>query len=51
MQKYKHMHLSKPQYAPHPTAPRKYGVASQEPTAQDTPPPQPKKKSKIYNKL
>ena len=27
-QKYKHKHPSKPQYAPYPTAPHKYGAAS-----------------------
>ena len=37
--KYKHMHSSKPQYSSYPTAPSKYGAASQEPTPQDTSPP------------
>ena len=38
LQKYKYQHPSKPQYAPYPTAPRKYGVASQEQSPQDTVP-------------
>ena len=33
------MHSSKPQYSSYPTAPSKYGAASQEPTPQDTSPP------------
>ena len=32
------MHPSKPQYSPYPTAPHKYGMASQEPTPQNTDP-------------
>ena len=39
IQKYKHIHTHKPQYAPYPNAPRKYGAASKEPTPQDTAPP------------
>ena len=39
LQKYKHQNPSKPQYAPYPTTPRKYGATSQEPTPQDTAPP------------
>ena len=38
LQNYKHQHPSKPQYAPYPTSPRKYGAASQEPIPQDTSP-------------
>ena len=32
------MQPSKPQYSPYPTAPHKYGTASQEPTPQNTDP-------------
>ena len=39
LQKYKHQNPIKPQYAPYPTAPRKYRAASQEPMPQDTTPP------------
>ena len=39
LQKYKHHQPSKPQYAPYPTAPRKYGAESQELLPQDTAPP------------
>ena len=39
LQNYKHQHPSKPQYAPYPTTPSKYGASSQEPTPQDTSPP------------
>ena len=36
---YKHMHLSKTNYALYPTAPHKYGATSQEQMPQDTSPP------------
>ena len=36
LQNYKHQHPSKPQYAPYHTYLNKYGLASQEPTPQDT---------------
>ena len=49
LHKYKHMHPRKPQYSPYPTAPHKYGAASQELMPKDTAPPQPKTKSRISN--
>ena len=39
MQEDKNQHPSKPQYAPYPTTPCKYGAEYQEPTPQDTSPP------------
>ena len=39
LQHHKHVHPRKPQYAPYPSAPRKYEAESQEPTPKDTAPP------------
>ena len=44
LQKYKHRHPLKPQYALYPTAPHKYGAASQEPMPHNMAPPATKDK-------